>query len=227
MCKKNVLFMMVAMLMVIMVLPNTAYAKSTKKTLQVTVGSLKKNGKKYEVSPNQKKVKLKVTYGGKNVTKKAKYKSSNKKAFTVSKKGVLTVKGPGTSTITVKYAGKTKKVKVQSRTNKSNSSKSHTHEWEDKQRDVIRYIPDTDKVKGWSCERCSYANCIRGINDTMGERHTNECHPGQTVQGHYRYEQIKVIVKMRLCKGCRVLEPVPGYEDLYNNSYNFDDPIWY
>ena len=57
--------------------------------------------------------KLKVTYNKKNVTCKAKFKSSNKKVATVSKKGIVTGKKAGTAYITATYKGKTsKKVKI-------------------------------------------------------------------------------------------------------------------
>ena len=50
--------------------------------------------------------KLKVKYGKKIVTKKAKYKSSKKSIFTVSKKGVITPKKKGNAYLTVKYKKK-------------------------------------------------------------------------------------------------------------------------
>ena len=43
---------------------------------------------------------------------KASYKTANKKIATVSKKGVITAKKTGKTTITVKVGKKTKKVKV-------------------------------------------------------------------------------------------------------------------
>ena len=52
----------------------------------------------------------------KNVTKKAKYKVSNKNV-TVSKKGKITAKKAGTSTVTVTYKKKAKKIKVTVKTN--------------------------------------------------------------------------------------------------------------
>ncbi len=59
------------------------------------------------------KTNVKVTYNKKNVTNKAKFKSSNKKIATVSKKGIVTGKKAGTAYITATYKGKTsKKVKI-------------------------------------------------------------------------------------------------------------------
>jgi len=57
--------------------------------------------------------KVKAMSGKKNVTNKAKFKSSNKKIATVSKKGVVTRKKAGTAYITATYKGKTsKRVKI-------------------------------------------------------------------------------------------------------------------
>ncbi len=59
------------------------------------------------------KTNVKVTYNKKNVTSKAKFKTSNRKVATVSKKGVVTGKKAGTAYITATYKGKTsKKVKI-------------------------------------------------------------------------------------------------------------------
>lgn len=57
--------------------------------------------------------KVKAMNGKKNVTNKAKFKTSNKKVLTVSRKGVVTGKKAGTAYITATYKGKTsKKVKI-------------------------------------------------------------------------------------------------------------------
>ena len=58
------------------------------------------------------KAKLTVTYNGKNVTKAAKYKSSNRKIAKVNKNGVVTAVRPGTVKITAKYKGKSRTTKV-------------------------------------------------------------------------------------------------------------------
>ena len=58
------------------------------------------------------KAKLTVTYNGKNVTKAAKYKSSNSKIAKVNKNGVVTAVKPGTVKITTKYKGKSCTTKV-------------------------------------------------------------------------------------------------------------------
>lgn len=57
--------------------------------------------------------KVKVTYNKKNVTKKATYKTSNRKVATVNKKGVVTGRKAGTAYITATYKGRTsKRVKI-------------------------------------------------------------------------------------------------------------------
>ena len=58
------------------------------------------------------KAKLTTTWNGKNVTKSAKYRSSNSKIAKVNKNGVITALRPGTVKITTKYKGKTKTTKV-------------------------------------------------------------------------------------------------------------------
>ena len=58
------------------------------------------------------KSRLTTTYNGKNVTKSAKYRSSNNKIAKVNKNGVVTAVKPGTVKITTKYKGKSKTTKV-------------------------------------------------------------------------------------------------------------------
>lgn len=57
-----------------------------------------------------------------DITKKATYKSSRPKVVSVNRKGRLTAKSSGTATLTVKYAGKSKKLKVVVK-------KNHKHQW--------------------------------------------------------------------------------------------------
>ncbi|NBI65117.1 hypothetical protein D3Z38_19310 [Clostridiales bacterium] len=79
----------------------------------------------------------------KNATKRAKWKTSNKKVATVSKKGKVTAKKKGTAIISVKVAKKTLKCKVVVKdTRKKNSNTtSHKHDyfkspWTDPQCDI-------------------------------------------------------------------------------------------
>ena len=94
----------------------------TKKPIQLTVKApvtktvKQKTGWKLGIKDGQlvqvpvyKKVK-KTTSG--DVTAKAKYKSSNKKAVSVDKKGKVTIKKAGNAVITVKYNGAAKKLRV-------------------------------------------------------------------------------------------------------------------
>lgn len=89
--------------------PNRAEA-ATKKTVAVSVkGAVKKEGKYNLVL--KKTGQLTVKYGKTNITKKAKYKVSNKKVAIVNKKGEITAKKKGSCAVTVSYKGKTKKIK--------------------------------------------------------------------------------------------------------------------
>lgn len=58
------------------------------------------------------KASIKTKYNKKKITKGIKYKSSNKKVATVSKKGVVKALKKGTTNITVKYKKKTVKIKI-------------------------------------------------------------------------------------------------------------------
>ena len=93
---------MMIVVVVFTLVPNTAEAAS-KNPVTVSV-----NTKTLAV---KKSAQLKVKYGKKNVTKKAKYKTSSKKTATVSKYGKIVAKKTGKVIITVKYKNKTRKVK--------------------------------------------------------------------------------------------------------------------
>lgn len=58
------------------------------------------------------KAQITAKYNKKNVTKRATYKSSNKKIASVNKKGVIKAVKKGTATITVKYNKKAVKIKI-------------------------------------------------------------------------------------------------------------------
>lgn len=58
------------------------------------------------------KAQISAKYNKKNVTKRATYKSSNKKIASVNKKGVIKAVKKGTATITVKYNKKAVKIKI-------------------------------------------------------------------------------------------------------------------
>lgn len=55
---------------------------------------------------------LKVTYNKKNVTKSAKYSISDKRTATVNKNGTVKAVKKGSITVTCKYKGKTKRIKI-------------------------------------------------------------------------------------------------------------------
>ena len=118
---KRTLIAMIMVLAVGLMVGTSAQAKSKKKnTWQVCVmdgcyGTKSKGGKStwtfYEMDSGNKHY-LSVYYNGVDVTKKAKYKSSNKKVATV-KKGVVTYKHMQKDfTLTVSYKEKKLKVKI-------------------------------------------------------------------------------------------------------------------
>ena len=124
--KRQVLTLMMAVMVLFTMIPNTAEA-AAKKSVTVSVSTKKLNVKR--------SAQLKVKYAEKNVTKKAKYKSSNKKVLAVSKKGKITAKKSGKATVTVKYKGKTKKVKF------TVVKASHRHKWVKKTKTEKKWVP--------------------------------------------------------------------------------------
>ena len=66
-------------------------AKTKTSITVVNKATGKKIGKKVTLKAGE-KIQLKVKYGKKNVTKKAKYKTSNKRIAAVNKKGKITAK---------------------------------------------------------------------------------------------------------------------------------------
>lgn len=84
----------------------TAYAATKSIRVKTTKSTL------YILDSANNKAKLTVTYNGKNVTKAAKYKSSNSKIAKVNKNGTITAVRPGTVKITTKYKGKSRTTKV-------------------------------------------------------------------------------------------------------------------
>ncbi len=138
--KRQTLTLMMALMAMFTMMPNTVEA-AAKKSVTVSVSTKK-------LAP-KKSAQLKVKYGKKNVTKKAKYKTSNKKVLVVNKKGKITAKKAGRATITVKYGKKTKKVKftvVKPATAKKTagnkgSGGSHTHKWVKKTKTEKKWVP--------------------------------------------------------------------------------------
>ena len=84
----------------------TAYAATKSISVKTTKSTL------YILDSANNKAKLKVTCNGKNVTKAAKYKSSNSKIAKVNKNGTITAVRPGTVKITTKYKGKSRTTNV-------------------------------------------------------------------------------------------------------------------
>lgn len=107
---KKILYSIITIMLVLSVMVcgtnTTAYAATKSIRVKTTKSTL------YILDSANNKAKLTVTYNGKNVTKAAKYKSSNRKIAKVNKNGVVTALRPGTVKITTKYKGKSRTTKV-------------------------------------------------------------------------------------------------------------------
>ena len=107
---KKILYSIITIMLVLSVMVcgtnTTAYAATKSISVKTTKSTL------YILDSANNKAKLTVTYNGKNVTKAAKYKSSNSKITKVNKNGVVTAVRPGTVKITTKYKGKSRTTKV-------------------------------------------------------------------------------------------------------------------
>lgn len=108
--KSKFLSLLMAVMLVLSVMVcgtnTTAYAATKSIRVKTNKSTL------YILDSANNKAKLTVTYNGKNVTKAAKYKSSNSKIAKVNKNGVVTALRPGTVKITTKYKGKSCTTKV-------------------------------------------------------------------------------------------------------------------
>lgn len=141
----------------------TVKVTSPKKNVKLTGALLTVHGKK--------SVRLNVKCGGRNVTAKAKYKSSNTRVVSV-KKGKLTVKKNGGAVITVKCNGVTKKFKVVAG---NHSWKAHK-KTKTVKRNVMRcncgiILSDLDEQK--YCEKC-VKECIQPKNGYICYCKSNE-----------------------------------------------------
>ena len=103
---KSIITIMLVMSVMVCRTNTTAYAATKSIRVKTTKSTL------YILDSANNKAKLTVTYNGKNVTKAAKYKSSNSKIAKVNKNGVVTAVRPGTVKITAKYKGKSRTTKV-------------------------------------------------------------------------------------------------------------------
>lgn len=103
---KSIITIMLVLSVMVCGTNTTAYAATKSISVKTTKSTL------YILDSANNKAKLTVTYNGKNVTKAAKYKSSNSKIAKVNKNGVVTAVRPGTVKITTKYKGKSRTTKV-------------------------------------------------------------------------------------------------------------------
>lgn len=107
---KKILYSIITIMLVMSVMVcgtnTTTYAATKSISVKTTKSTL------YILDSANNKAKLTVTYNGKNVTKAAKYKSSNSKIAKVNKNGTITAVRPGTVKITTKYKGKSCTTKI-------------------------------------------------------------------------------------------------------------------
>lgn len=103
---KSIITIMLVLSVMVCGTNSTVYAASNNIRVKTTKPTL------YILDSANNKAKLTVTYNGKNVTKAAKYKSSNSKIAKVNKNGVVTAVRPGTVKITTKYKGKSCTTKI-------------------------------------------------------------------------------------------------------------------
>ena len=107
---KKILYSIITIMLVLSVMvcgTNTTVHAATKSIRVKTTKSTL-----YILDSANNKAKLTVTYNGKNITKAAKYNSSNSKIAKVNKNGVVTAVKPGTVKITTKYKGKSCTTKI-------------------------------------------------------------------------------------------------------------------
>lgn len=103
---KSIITIMLVMSVIVCGTNTTAYAATKSIRVKTNKSTL------YILDSANNKAKLTVTYNGKNVTKAAKYKSSNSKIAKVNKNGTITAVRPGTVKITAKYKGKSRSTKI-------------------------------------------------------------------------------------------------------------------
>ena len=103
---KSIITIMLVMSVMVCGTNTTAYAATKSIRVKTTKSTL------YILDSANNKAKLTVTCNGKNVTKAAKYKSSNSKIAKVNKNGVVTALRPGTVKISTMYKGKSCTTKV-------------------------------------------------------------------------------------------------------------------
>lgn len=107
---KKILYSIITIMLVLSVMVcgtnSTVYAATKSISVKTNKSTL------YILDSANNKAKLTITCNGKNVTKAAKYKSSNSKIAKVNKNGVVTAVRPGTVKITTKYKGKSRTTKI-------------------------------------------------------------------------------------------------------------------
>lgn len=109
---KKIITLCMAMLLVIGMMPTTAFAASKSSVSVSAKGASIKNNSLSLTATGTSQLTVIVKKGKHNVTKKATYKVSNSKVASVNKSGKITAKRKGSCTITIRYKKVTKKLKL-------------------------------------------------------------------------------------------------------------------
>lgn len=159
--KSKFLSLLMAVMLVLSVMVcgtnTTAYAATKSIRVKTTKSTL------YILDSANNKAKLTVTYNGKNVTKAAKYKSSNSKIAKVNKNGVVTAVRPGTVKITAKYKGKSRTTKIAIKKAKLSLNKK-TIELSRGQKFTLKAFANKSGISNKSIKWTSSNNSIVSVN---------------------------------------------------------------
>ena len=144
--------------------PTPVEAKTKAKGKSLTVSVLTPTtavmtGKRTMIAYKGKTARVRVMYGTKKVTTKAKYKVYNKKIFTVNKKGFIKPKKIGSSVLTIKYKKKTVKIRVYVRTAPVQQSTPCNHSWK---KTKTTSAPTCQKtgVDLYTCSKCKKTKTV-------------------------------------------------------------------
>ena len=170
-------------------------------------------------------VQLKVSQGPKDVTAKAKYKSSNAKVISVNRKGKATFKKNGTATLTVKYGGKSKKLKVSVAKHswKANATKVRTVMAMRYRCNCGEILPEKEHKYCAKCKKVKKTKYDKGWCDCKQKEHIYG-HKNKGEDYTYRTEYYPLNVKYApsaTCKGCggkRVWQSIPVH---------YESKAWY
>lgn len=155
---KKAIVVLTALTLLLSLAPTPLQAKATTKSkarLTVSVVTKKRaklKGKKL-VTYKGKKARIRVKYGSKTVTTKVKYKTSNKKIFTISKKGIINPKKLGSAVLTIMYTKKTVKLRVYVKNASKQQTNCTSHTWKKTKTTTAPTCQKTG-VDLYTCSKC-------------------------------------------------------------------------